>query len=366
MRASLSLRLVSLLAAGALVFGVACSGDDNNDNATATPGTSSTATTPASGGSNSGGQGGGNAITQNDIPSIVDQVQPSVVAILVTTTEGQEGQGSGVIWDKDGDIVTNEHVAGDASSLTVVLATGEKVPATFKASDPLTDLAVIKIDHQNLTAAEFTNDLPKVGELAIAIGNPLGFENTVTAGIVSGLHRSIPSGGQTPSLVDLIQTDAAISPGNSGGALVDGNGQIMGINVAYIPPTEGAVAIGFGIPAPTVQDTVDQLLKNGTVEHAFLGITPRPMTPEIASQLGVSSDQGVVVFQVAPGAAAEKAGVQAGDVITKFDGKNVNSVEDLYAALRSKKPGDKVPMTVTRNNNSMDLTITLDARPPGQ
>jgi S1-C subfamily serine protease len=140
----------------------------------------------------------------------------------------------------------------------------------------------------------------------------------------------------------------------------------MGINVAYIPPTEGAVAIGFGIPAPTVQDTVDQLLKNGTVEHAFLGITPRPMTPEIASQLGVSSDQGVVVFQVAAGAAAEKAGVQAGDVITKFDGKDVNSVEDLYAALRSKKPGDKVPMTVTRNNNSMDLTITLDARPPGQ
>jgi S1-C subfamily serine protease len=189
----------------------------------------------------------------------------------------------------------------------------------------------------------------------------------VTAGIVSGLHRAIPSGGQTPALVDLIQTDAAISPGNSGGALVNGEGQVMGINVAYIPPTEGAVAIGFGIPAETVKDTVDQLLKNGTVEHAFLGITPRPLTPDIAAQLGLSSsDSGVVVFQVSPGSAAANAGVQAGDVITKFDGKDISSVEDLYAALRSKKPGDRVSMTVTRANQPVDVTLTLDARPTGQ
>jgi S1-C subfamily serine protease len=368
---SLSLRLFSLLAITAVFFGVACSGDDGDDSATATPGGSSSTTTTTttrsstSTSSNAGGQGGGN-VTQNDIPSIVDEVQPSVVTILVTTTAGEQGQGSGVIWDDDGNIVTNDHVAGDASSLTVVLATGERIPATFKASDPLTDLAVINVNRTNLTPAEFADELPKVGALAIAIGNPLGFENTVTSGIVSGLHRAIPSGGQTPALVDLIQTDAAISPGNSGGALVNGEGQVMGINVAYIPPTEGAVAIGFGIPAETVRDTVEQLLKNGSVEHAFLGITPRPLTPEIASQLGLSSDDGVLVFQVSPGAAAANGGVQSGDVITKFDGKDVSSVEDLYTALRTKKPGDKVSMTVMRAGQPTNVTVTLDARPQGQ
>jgi S1-C subfamily serine protease len=368
MRPSLSLRLFSLLAAVALVFGVACSSDDNKDNnATATPGGGSAATATTGSSNNSGNlQGGGAAVTQNDIPGIVDEVQPSVVAILVTTTEGDEGQGSGVIWDKDGDIVTNDHVAGDAAKLTVVLVSGEQLPATFKASDPLTDLAVISVDRKNLPAAKFADSLPEVGSLALAMGNPLGFENTVTAGIVSGLHRSIPSGGQTPALVDLIQTDAAISPGNSGGALVNGEGEVMGINVAYIPPSEGAVAIGFGIPAPTVKDTVDQLLKNGSVEHAFLGISPRPLTPEIAQQLNLSTDKGVLVFQVSPGTAAENAGVEAGDVITKFDGKDIGSVEDLYAALRGKKPDDKVPMTVMRDNKAIDLTVTLDARPTGQ
>ncbi|MGE0056457.1 MAG: S1C family serine protease [Dehalococcoidia bacterium] len=367
MRPSPALRLVGLLAAGSLLFGAACSSDDDNGGSpTTTPGNAATAASQPSGTSSTGNQGGGNSVTKNDIPSIVDEVQPSVVTILVTTNGGEEGQGSGVIWDTSGNIVTNDHVAGDAARLTVVLATGEQVPATFTASDPFTDLAVIKIDHENLTPAEFADELPKVGELAVAIGNPLGFENTVTSGIVSGLHRSVPSGGQTPALVDLIQTDAAISPGNSGGALVNGNGEIMGINVAYIPPAEGAVSIGFGIPAPTVKDTVDQLLKNGSVEHAFLGITPRPLTAAIASQLGLSSDDGVLVFQVAPDAAAANAGVEAGDVIVKFDGKDIASVEDLYAALRNKKPGDRVPMTVLRDNTATNLTITLDARPAGQ
>lgn len=367
MRPSAALHFIILLAAGTLLLGTACSSDDDNgDSSTATPGNAATAAGLPSGTSTTGNQGGGSSVTKNDIPSIVDAVQPSVVTILVRTNEGEEGQGSGVIWDSSGNIVTNDHVAADAAQLTVVLATGERIPATFKAADPFTDLAVITVDHKNLTPAEFASELPVVGELAVAIGNPLGFENTVTSGIVSGLHRSVPSGGQTPALVDLIQTDAAISPGNSGGALVNGDGEIMGINVAYIPPTEGAVSIGFGIPAPTVKDTVDQLLKTGSVEHAFLGITPRPLTPEIASQLGLSSDDGVLVFQVSPGGAAANAGVEPGDVIVKFDGKDIASVEDLYAALRDKKPGDRVPMTVLRDNNATNLTITLDARPAGQ
>jgi S1-C subfamily serine protease len=197
----------------------------------------------------------------------------------------------------------------------------------------------------------------------MAIGNPLGFESSVTAGIISGLHRSIPSGGSTPALVDLLQTDAAISPGNSGGALIDGNGEVIGVNVAYIPPTESAVSLGFAIPAPTAIDVVEQLISSGHAEHAFLGIEPRPLTPDIASQLNISTSEGVLVFNVTPGSAAAKANVEPGDVITSFNGQKIDSVEDLYAALRDTKPGQTVKMEVMRNGQKQELTVTLDARP---
>jgi S1-C subfamily serine protease len=247
--------------------------------------------------------------------------------------------------------------------MVVVLTSGERLPATFVATDPLTDLAVVRVDDQGLPAAKFNEDVPVVGELAIAIGNPLGFESSVTAGIVSGLHRSIPSGGTTPSLVDLIQTDAAISPGNSGGALVDDTGQVMGINVAYIPPQESAVSLGFAIPSATVVDTVNQLLQNGTVEHAFLGIEPRPVTPEIASQLGLSVDEGVFVFGLTPGAAADNAGLQEGDVIVEFNGQQVSTVEDLFRELRRAAPGETVDVTVDRGGQEQTVQVTLDDRP---
>jgi S1-C subfamily serine protease len=274
-----------------------------------------------------------------------------------------QGAGSGVVWDEDGHIVTNNHVVEGATSIVIVLASGERLPASLVATDPVTDLAVVRVQQQGLPAAEFNEELPVVGELAVAMGNPLGFENSVTAGIVSGLHRSIPSGGSTPALVDLIQTDAPISPGNSGGALVDGSGSIMGINVAYIPPQEGATSLGFAIPSATVVDVVTQLLQDGTVEHAFLGVEPRPVTPEIAGQLGLAVEEGVFVFGLTPGAAAERAGIEEGDIIVEFNGDQIAMVEDLFAALRQASPGETVPITVNRAGQEQTLQVTLDDRP---
>jgi serine protease DegQ len=268
-----------------------------------------------------------------------------------------------VIWDDDGHVVTNNHVVEGATGIVIVLTSGERLPATLLATDPLTDLAVVRVEKTGLPPASFNEEIPLVGELAIAIGNPLGFESSVTAGIVSGLHRSIPSGGTTPSLVDLIQTDAAISPGNSGGALVDSDGRVMGINVAYIPPQASAVSLGFAIPSATVVDTVEQLLEDGTVEHAFLGIEPRPVTPDIASQLGLPVDEGVFVFGLTPGGGAEQAGLQEGDVIVEFNGQSVATVEDLFSALRGTSPGDTVSIKVNRGGQEQTLQVTMGERP---
>jgi S1-C subfamily serine protease len=298
------------------------------------------------------------------IPGIVRRLQPSIVTVVVETAEGR-GEGSGVVWDEDGAIVTDNHVVANASSVQVVLASGTSLPARVRATDPLTDLAVITIERTGLPPATFSKTLPRVGELAIAMGNPLGFENSVTAGIVSGLHRSIPSGGLTPALIDLIQTDAPISPGNSGGALVNADGEVMGINVAYIPPEQSAVSIGFAIGSPTVISVVRQLLETGRVTHAFLGVEPRELTPEVAQELGLSVSEGVLVFSVVPGSAAEQAGLEAGDVLVAVDGKPVRLVEDLFAALREKNPGDRVELTVVREGARLRLSATVTDRPEG-
>ena len=195
----------------------------------------------------------------------------------------------------------------------------------------------------------------------MAIGNPLGFENTVTAGIVSGVNRSLPGGGN--ALVDLIQTDAAISPGNSGGALVGADGRVMGINVAYIPPQARAVAIGFAIPAGTVIDVVRELLENGEVEHAFLGVRPAELTPQIAEQFDVQVERGVIVLSVVEGSAAEESGLQAGDVITALDGEPVEDVGDFLSALRQRSPGDTIELRIVRDGEEQTLTAELRDRP---
>jgi serine protease DegQ len=294
-----------------------------------------------------------------DIPGIVDRVAPSVVTVLT-----KSGLGSGVVWSSDGIVVTDNHVVTGAASLDVAFADGRHAAAKVQAADPITDLAVLKVDRTGLPPATFQKGLPRVGELAIALGSPLGFENTVTAGIVSGLQRSIPgSAAQTQSLVDLIQTDAAISPGNSGGALVNERGEVIGINEAYLPPSTGAVSIGFAIPAPTVSDIVGQLLKSGSAKHAFFGIQPGEVTTEIAQQLGLGQTRGIVVLDVVPTGPAAAAGIRPGDVITAIDGTHLDTVEAFLAALRPHRPGDVVMATLVRDGKSQDVKVTLTDRP---
>jgi serine protease DegQ len=295
----------------------------------------------------------------SDIPDLVDEVQPSVVTVVTDV-----GEGSGVIYDDDGAIVTNAHVVADAGSIDVTFADGSRADAEVVAADPAVDLAVIRTDRDDLEAAQFSARTPAVGELAVAIGNPLGLENSVTAGIVSGLERSVPGGGT--ALVGLLQTDAAISPGNSGGALVGGSGEVVGINVAYIPPAGGAVSIGFAIPSAVVVDVVDELLADGQVEHAFLGIALRPLTPQLAEQYGIGTEAGVLVIDVLPGGPADDAEVRAGDVITAINGEPVAEPGDLLAELRASDPGDRVELSLLRNGQEETVEVELGAAPPVQ
>jgi serine protease DegQ len=300
------------------------------------------------------------AAAAGDIPGIVRKVEPSVVTIST-----DQGTGSGVVWSKDGVVVTNAHVVGDARDVEVAFFDGQRADGRVRATDPDTDLAVVDADRKDLDPATFQERLPAMGELAVAMGSPLGFQNTVTAGIISGLHREIPGSAQQGirSLVDLIQTDAAISPGNSGGALVNGRGQVVGINVAYIPPEQGAVAIGFAIPGATAVDVVGQLLKNGRATHSYLGVQPDQVTSEIAAQLDLDQARGVLVREVVQGGPAERAGLRPGDVIVRIDDAAVDTVEDLFGELRQRKPESQARITYVRDGREQQATVTLADRP---
>jgi serine protease DegQ len=300
------------------------------------------------------------AAAAGDIPALVRKVEPSVVTI-----SHDQGTGSGVIWSKDGVVVTNAHVVGQVQQVEVAFFDGRRADGRVRATDPDTDLAVVEVERSDLQPATFQKELPDIGELAVAMGSPLGFQNTVTAGIISGLHREIPGSAQQGirSLVDLIQTDAAISPGNSGGALVNAEGQVVGINVAYIPPVAGAVAIGFAIPGATTVDVVGQLLRNGRATHSYLGITPGQVTQEIAAQLGLDEARGVLVRDVVEGSPAAEARLQPGDVIVGIDEARIETVEDLFGELRQRRPGTQARLTIIRDGQSQEVTVTLADRP---
>ena len=295
------------------------------------------------------------------IPAIVRKVEPSVVTVFAG-----RGLGSGVVWSADGLIVTVNHVVEGRPRVQVGFADGLRVAGTVEARDPVTDIAVVKVDRTGLPPADFSDDVPQVGELAVAIGSPLGFQETVTAGIISGTQRAVPgSAAVTQSLVDLIQTDAAISPGNSGGALVDAEGRVVGLNEAYIPPAAGAVSIGFAIPAPTVRDVVEQLLRTGRAEHAFLGAQLGNLTPEIAATLGLDRPAGALVLDVTAGGPAGRAGIRPGDVIVRFGDRDISTVEDVLGALRAQHPRDVVTVVVDRRGEPVETAVELAERPAG-
>jgi S1-C subfamily serine protease len=291
------------------------------------------------------------------VPDVARNLEPSVVTIITAS-----GLGSGVIYRSDGTIVTNAHVVGSATRVQVAFADGGRARGTVQATDRVVDLAVVHVARTGLPAARFETDLPDVGELAIAVGSPLGFAESVTAGVVSGLHRTL-AGGAEP-IVDVLQTDAPISPGNSGGALADGNGKVIGITEAYVPPSQGAVSIGFAIPAATVVDDVGQLIRNGRAAHAFLGVQPADISPAIAREFGISAKEGAAVLDVAANGPAAIAGIRAGDVITRIGRFPVHDAADLFEALRKLQPGQHVDVMFLRDGEHVTRSVTLADRPP--
>jgi S1-C subfamily serine protease len=309
------------------------------------------------------------------VAQVAAEVEPSVVQVNVSGiertpfgTQKQEGIGSGVIYRSDGYIITNNHVVEGARTVEVAFADGTTEQGEVVGTDQITDLAVIKVNRDGLPAASFSDDKQlAVGQLTVAIGSPSGFQSTVTSGVLSGMGREFPpeltGGQQESSLVDLLQTDAPISPGNSGGALADRDGQVIGINVAYLPPNEtGAEGIGFAIPSYTVVSVADQLIKSGEAQHPYLGVAVSDLTPQVSNRFGVSAESGALIAKVEPGGPADGAGIRAGDVVTGLDSTDIRSSGDLLSALRQYQPGDKVELTILRDSQESTFDLRLGER----
>ena len=296
---------------------------------------------------------------------VAAKVLPSVVSIDVSGS-GMRDTGSGVVIRTDGYILTNNHVvaaAANGGSVHVTFNDGSTVPASIVGTDPASDLAVIRVSKSGLPAAALgsSSDV-RVGDRVLAIGSPLGLSGTVTEGIVSSLNRpvnttSASSASSLPTVIDAIQTDAAINPGNSGGALVNMSGQVIGINsaIATLGATggqSGNIGVGFAIPINQAKSIADQLIASGHATHPMLGVS-------IADAATASGTTQVVVRQVQAGSPAAKAGLQAGDVITALDGKNVTDADALVAAVRSHSPGDSVQVTYLRGGSRHTVSVQL-------
>ena len=273
----------------------------------------------------------------------------------------EHGLGSGVIISPDGYIVTNNHVVEGATDIRVTLHDRRILGAKLVGRDKLTDLAVIKVNASDLPSVPW-GDSTKLqpGETVLAFGNPLGYRFTVTRGIVSALNRPNPAADRrAPG--EFIQTDAAINPGNSGGPLVDARGQVVGINTFLISQTGGFSGMGFAIPTQIVKPTVDALIRNGKVEHGYMGIGISDVTPDEAKFFNVKTAIGAVVSQVEPDSPASKAGLKTGDVITELNGKTVNDAGELQVEVGQKQPGTKIDLTVLRDGKSTQVPVTLEA-----
>lgn len=272
------------------------------------------------------------------------------------------GSGSGIIISKDGYILTNNHVVKNASEngIKVILTDKREFTAKLIGVDPNTDVAVIKVDATDLPVATIGNsDEVQVGQWVVAIGNPLGLNSTVTAGIVSALGRNIQLGNDNYAINNFIQTDAAINPGNSGGALVDINGNLVGINTA-IKTTNGYYqGYGFAIPINLAKNVASELMKNGKVTRGYIGVTIKDVDIKEAKGLGLNKVQGVLVQDVIAGGAGDLAGVKSGDVILTVDGKEVNAANELQTIIGSHHPGDEVSLKIYRDGKTIDKTVIL-------
>jgi S1-C subfamily serine protease len=321
------------------------------------------------------------------VNSVYRRANRGVVEITVSSTQSggplgtpqqSRAQGSGFVYDTKGDIVTNQHVVENASSVSVRFWNGSNYNAKVVGSDSSTDLAVIRVDAPASVLHPLTlgdSDALQVGDVVVAIGSPFGLEETVTAGIVSALHRQMESpNGFT--IDDSIQTDAAINHGNSGGPLLNTQAQVIGVNAQIQSDSGGNEGVGFAIPAATVKSIVPQLLSAGKVEHAYLGVALETIPASVADRLGTTA--GAAVAEVRPGTPAARAGLRAatgtrtvdgqdyptgGDVVTAVDGRRITTTDQLRAAIEAKSPGDRVTLRVVRNGTGRTVTVTLATRP---
>ncbi|ABS60857.1 Do family serine endopeptidase [Fervidobacterium nodosum] len=278
--------------------------------------------------------------------------------------EESDSVGSGFIISKEGYIVTNYHVVEGAKKITVTLLNGDTYDAQYIGGDEELDIAVIKISpKKDLPVIELgDSDKLQIGEWAIAIGNPLGFQHAVTVGVISAVGRKIPKPDGSGYYTNLIQTDAAINPGNSGGPLLNIYGQVIGINTAIINPSQ-AMNIGFAIPINTAKRFINQIIATGKVEKAYLGVYVQTVTESLAKSLGLKVNKGVYVAQVEKGSPAEKAGIKEGDVITKLNGSYVELAEELTSLVRNYTPGTKVKVTLNRAGKEITVEVTLGTFP---
>jgi putative serine protease PepD len=304
--------------------------------------------------------------TQSSIAGIVEQTLPSVVEVKVEgASEGTpspfpgpvpsprvQGLGSGWVFDDQGHVVTNQHVVDGAEKVTVVFQDGTEIPARVVGTDASTDVAVLELEESHdaspLTLGS-TSSL-ELGDTLVAIGSPLGLQGTVTAGVVSGLGRDI----QAPdgfTIDGAVQTDAALNHGNSGGPLLDGSGRVVGMNAQIASDTGANSGIGYAIPVETVRQIADQLIESGRVEHPYLGVRIE------------DADNGARLVEIVPGSPAAQAGLRQGDVVTEVAGTEIASGDELREAVESRKPGDSLELTVTRDGDTKTVTVKLGMRP---
>jgi Do/DeqQ family serine protease len=333
----------------------------------------------------------------NFVTQVVDKVGPAVVRINASRTvtselpdafrnpmfrqffgsdlptspqeRVEEGTGSGFIINGDGQILTNAHVIDGADTVNVTLKDGRTFVGKVMGADPVTDVAVVKIQANNLPSVPLgDSEQLKPGEWAIAIGNPLGLDNTVTTGIISATGRSSSQVGVPDKRVQFIQTDAAINPGNSGGPLLNASGQVIGMNTAIIQRAQG---LGFAIPINTAQRIANQLVTQGKVEHPYLGIQMVTLTPELKKNLNsnpngglnVDEEQGVLIAKVMPTSPAAKAGLRAGDVIQKMNGQPVKEAEEIQKFVESTQVGGNLQIELRRNQKDLNITVQPGAVP---
>lgn len=300
----------------------------------------------------------------NAISKVVEEVNPMVVNIRVIVTgenffgdEVQgEGLGSGVVYTEDGYIITNNHVAGQAEEIIVTFFNGREYPAQLIGGDPNTDIAVVKIDaEEELKAASFISiDDVKVGELAIAVGSPFGLQQTVTTGVISAKGRDITLSADTIPMVNLIQTDAAINQGNSGGPLINSSGQVIGINTLIFSPSGASAGIGFSIPSDTAVNIADQIISYGKARIPYIGVEMGANETDVV---------GVYIVGVLEGYPAAEAGIIEGDVVVEFDGMPVTTPYELFAEMLKHDVGDRVILNVFRNGKYQEYELVLAEAP---